>query len=218
MGQRVLLVDDHTIVREGLRSLLEQQLGFEVVGETGDGVAAVQLAGQLSPDLVIMDIAMPLLNGIDAAGQILAANPASRIIALSVHTEAEYVLAAFQAGFRGYLVKDCAFDELQFAIRAISQDQMYLSPSVAHLVLGQSGTAAKDFESSPFNVLTAREREVLQLIVEGRTTKEVAADLHLSPKTVETHRQRIMEKLDIDNLPALTKYAIREGLTSLGGG
>jgi len=215
MGIRVLLVDDHKIMREGLRSLLEKEDDLQVVAEAGDGRTAVELARKLRPNVVIMDIGMPVLNGIEAARQIASGVEGAKIVALSLHSDRRLVAEALHAGAIGYLVKDCACEELCRAVRTVAQGQTYLSPEVA-------GTVVRDYldrlgsrdDSAP-SPLTPREREVLQLLAEGQPTKRIAQALHISIKTVETHRARIMSKLDIDNIAGLTKYAIREGITAL---
>jgi DNA-binding NarL/FixJ family response regulator len=212
---RILLADDHKIVRDGLRNLLEKDPEIVVVGEAEDGREALQLARKLAPDVVVMDIAMPDLNGIEATRQILAEMPKVKIVALSMHSDKRYVSEMLKAGAAGYLLKDCAFEELSTAIRTIARGKIYLSPGIAGVVLEdyiRTGSAAA---GTAFSLLSDREREVLQLMAEGRTTKEVAAQLHVSVKTIETHRTHIMAKLDIHSIAALTKYAIREGLTSL---
>jgi DNA-binding NarL/FixJ family response regulator len=212
---KILLADDHEIVREGLRNLLEKQEGFEVVAEAEDGLTAVKKAKKLSPDLVIMDIGMPDLNGIEATRQILAESPHIKIIALSMHSETRFVSEMLKAGASAYLLKDSAFEELIQAIQASRSNKIYLSPSIAEKVIKNYITSFPRERFSPFSILTQREREVIQLIAEGKSTKKVASLLFLSVKTVETHRQNIMEKLDLHSVAELTKYAIREGLTSL---
>jgi DNA-binding NarL/FixJ family response regulator len=211
MNIKVLLVDDHKIVRHGLRALLEKEADMDVVSEAGSGRDAVQLAGELLPDVIVMDIAMPDMNGIDAARRIVADHPECRILALSMLGDKRFVFEMFSAGAKGYLFKDCAADELVRAIRAVHHGEMYLSSQIAGIVI-------KDFikltpEASPD--LTSREREVLQLIAEGKNAKEIAFILKLSSKTVDTFRQSIMKKLGLKTVAELTKYAIREGLTSL---
>lgn len=212
---KILLADDHEIVREGLRNLLEKQEGFEVVAEAEDGLTAVKKAKKLSPDLVIMDIGMPDLNGIEATRQILAESPHIKIIALSMHAETRFVSEMLKAGASAYLLKDSAFEELIQAIQASRSNKIYLSPSIAEKVIKNYITSFPRESFSPFSILTQREREVIQLIAEGKSTKKIASLLFLSIKTVETHRQNIMEKLDLHSVAELTKYAIREGLTSL---
>ncbi len=215
MSIRILLADDHKIVRDGLRSLIETQPGMEVVGEAADGRTAVSLAIRLNPDVVIMDISMPDLNGIDAARQIASEAPKVKIITLSMHSESRYVKEIFRNGASGYLLKECAFEELAIAIHTVAEDQIYLSPQVAHVILREFLDDLSETSPSAFSVLTPREREVLQLLAEGKTTKEIARILSVSVKTVEAHRQKIMGKSNTRSIAELTKYAIREGLTSL---
>ncbi len=215
MKIKILLADDHKIVRDGLRALIEKCPDMQVVAEAADGRTAVRLAKELSPDIAIMDISMPDLNGIEAARQISAESPHVKILTLSMHSDARYVKHLFTAGASGYLLKECAFDELVNAIRTVAANQVYLSPRVTHVVLSEYLSKQPIAEASVFSVLTAREREVLQLMAEGKTTKEIAYSLGLSVKTVEAHRQKIMEKSNIHSIAELTKYAIREGLTSL---
>jgi DNA-binding NarL/FixJ family response regulator len=218
MVTRILLADDHQIVREGLHSLLDQNEDMEVVGEAKDGRDAVEMAKQLSPDVVIMDVGMPHLNGIEATRQILHREPGAKIVALSMHSDRRFMGEMLKAGAKGYLLKDGAFDELATAIRSAVADKVYLSPRIADVVVDdyvRRTPGANGAETSAFAKLTPREREVLQLMAEGRATKEIAMDLKVSIKTVETHRRQIMEKLDIHSVAELTKYAIREGLTSL---
>lgn len=211
---RVLLADDHKILRQGLRTLLEQEEDIHVVGEADNGRTSVRLAGELAPDVVIMDVAMPDLNGIDATRRITESEPRTKVLALSMHSDGRYVKGMLQAGARGYILKDCAAEELTRAIRAVMADQVYVSPGV-------TGTIVDDYvrqlsaEADEPATLTPREREVLQLLAEGGTTANIAADLHLSVKTIETHRKRIMDKLSLRSIAELTKYAIREGITTL---
>jgi DNA-binding NarL/FixJ family response regulator len=193
---------------------------MEVIAEARDGRGAVQLAHELRPDVVVMDVGMPGLNGIEATRQITSQEPHARIVALSMHSDRRFMGEMLKAGAKGYLLKDGAFEELATAIRSVVANKVYLSPRIANVVLDDyvhrdaSGMAS---DTSAFAKLTPREREVLQLMSEGRATKEIAMDLHVSIKTVETHRRQIMEKLDIHSVAELTKYAIREGLTSLDG-
>ena len=215
MTIKVLLADDHKIVRDGLRTLLEKHADIAVLGEAEDGREALQLAGKLSPDLVVMDIAMPELNGIEATRQILSEHPGIKIVALSMHSDKRFVSEMLKAGASAYLLKDCAFEELITAIRTIMKGKIYLSPGIAGVVLADYIRSDRKSEPSVFSQLSDREREVLQLMAEGKTTKEVAAHLNVSIKTVETHRTNIMTKLDIHSIAELTKYAVREGLTSL---
>jgi DNA-binding NarL/FixJ family response regulator len=214
--KKALIVDDHRIMREGLRSLLEKSGDFECVGEADDGYQAVKMARELRPDLVIMDIAMPNLNGIEATRQIKAELPEIEVVVLSMHATRNYVLQVLQAGASAYLLKDSAFEELSTALLAISRGGMYLSPAItktaalANLKGGGYGAGGAQTEN-----LTKRELQVLQLIAEGRSTKDIANRLTLSVKTVETHRKQIMDKLEIRSIAGLTKYCIREGLTTL---
>jgi len=215
MSIRIVLADDHRITRQGLRSMLEQQDDMEVVGEAENGREAVALVRKMCPQVVIMDISMPDLNGMEATRQITATASGTKVIALSMHSDALYVTEMLKSGACGYLLKDCAFEELTTAIRAVVSGKTYLSPSISGVVvedyvhrLSRSGERVSD-------VLTGREREVLQLLAEGKTTKQIALKLHISAKTVETHRRQIMDKLDIHSVAELTKYAVRKGFTSL---
>jgi two-component system response regulator NreC len=212
---RILIADDHKIILDGLCSLLEKNDSLKVIGQAADGLSAVRLAGELSPDLVIMDISLPGLNGIDATRRILEANPRAKIIALSMHKDGRYIAEALKSGAMGYLLKESAFDELIAAIGAVMKGQCYLSASIADLVIKDYIRHLEKTDSGIFTVLTPREREVLQSLSEGLSTKGIAARLEVSVKTVETHRAQIMAKLDIHSIAELTKYAIREGLTSL---
>lgn len=193
--------------------MLERE-GFQVVAEADNGRSAVRLAKQLQPDIVITDIAMPDLNGVEATRQICAEAPRSKVLALSMHTESRFVLGILEAGASGYLLKDVAFEELSVAIKAVLKDQIYLSPAIAGAVVNQSVGALRS-KIRPRPELSKRELEVLQLIAEGKSTKEIAATLHVSVKTVETHRKQIMDKLGVYSVAELTKYAIREGVTFL---
>jgi two-component system response regulator NreC len=215
MSITILLADDHKITREGLRSLLDKQDGMEVVAEAEDGRTTVSLVRELLPDVVIMDVSMPDLNGMEATRQITGELPNVKIIALSMHSDELFVTEMLKSGASGYLLKDCAFEELERAIRAVVVGQTYLSPCISGVVVNGylHGLSEADFSSS--EVLTDREREVLQLMAEGKSTKQIALKLHISVKTVETHRRQIMDKLDIHSVAELTKYAIRKGLTSL---
>jgi DNA-binding NarL/FixJ family response regulator len=210
---RVLLTDDHKILRQGLRTLLEREKDIQIVGEADNGRSSVKLTGELAPDVVIMDVAMPDLNGIDATRRITQADPRTRVLALSMHSDGRYVRGMLQAGARGYILKDCAAEELTHAIRTVMAGQVYVSPGVMDTIVNayvRQLTAA----GAP-TTLTRREREVLQLLAEGGSTANIAAGLHLSVKTIETHRKRIMDKLDLRSIAELTKYAIREGITTV---
>lgn len=215
MGVRIILAEDHRITREGLVNLLQERSDMQVVGEAENGREAVRLARELSPDLVIMDVTMPDLNGIDATRIITSGSNNTKVIALSMYSDKQFVQGMIQAGASGYLLKDCAFEELVSAIQAVIQGDTYLSPGIAGIVVQDYLNKLTTDRSSANTVLTNREREVLQLIAEGNSTKEIAARLSVSVKTVETHRRQIMEKLGIFSIAELTKYAIREGLTSL---
>jgi DNA-binding NarL/FixJ family response regulator len=211
---KILLADDHKILRAGLRGLIEIQPSFKIVAEAEDGRTAVQLCRELSPDVVIMDISMPDLNGIEATRQILGNSPTTKVIILSVHSSKHFIEEVFRAGATGYLLKNCSFEDLVYAIRAVNAGETYLHPKIASIVRVDYLEAINQRDSSSPSMLSPREREVLQLIAEGKSTKEIAFSFNLSVKTVEAHRQRIMEKLNIRTVAALTKYAIREGLTS----
>lgn len=215
MITKILLADDHKIIREGLRSLLEKQVDMEVIAEAQDGFTAVRLVQKLLPNVVIMDIGMPEMNGIDATRQIVAETPAVKVIALSMHSDRRFVLQMLKAGASGYLLKDSAFEELITAIHTVMMGQPYLSPKVTDVVVKEYLHGLAKHETTVFTAITAREREVLQLLAEGKSTKQIASALNVSVKTVETHRQQLMEKLNIHSIAELTKYAIREGLTSL---
>lgn len=210
--KRAIIADDHKIMREGLRSLLEKSGDFKCIAEAHDGYQAVALARELRPDVMVMDIAMPNLNGIEATRQIKSEHPEVEVVVLSMHASRNYVLQVLQAGASAYLLKDSAFEELSTALLAISRGGMYLSPAITK-------TAAlsnlKGGRSGPGDQLTKRELQVLQLIADGKSTKDIAARLELSVKTVETHRKQIMDKLEIRSIAGLTKYCIREGLTTL---
>ena len=216
MSIRILLADDHQIFRQGLCALLEKESDLEVVAQAHNGRDALEQAKRLKPSVVVMDISMPDLNGIEAARQILDQVSGTKVIGLSMHTDKRFVAGMLKAGACGYLPKDCDREELVGAIRAAVAGQTYLSPAIAGIVLqGYVQPDSVDTSSSAVNALTAREREVLQLVAEGYASKQIAGRLHISTKTVETHRQQIMKKLDIHSIAGLTKFALREGLTSL---
>jgi len=217
MTLKILLADDHTIFREGLRKLLQSHPGMEIIGAAGDGRTAVELAKKLKPDIVVMDIGMPDLNGISATQQIHQGNPSSKVIALSMHSDWRFVSGMLQAGASGYLLKDCAFNELVTAIQAVAAGNFYLAPTMLNSVLDKFLSSASIPGQTPAHILSPREREILQLLSEGKTVKRIAHLLGISIKTVETHHNNIMKKLDIHSIAELTKFAIREGLTGLGG-
>ena len=202
MPLKVVISDDHQIVRQGLRALLEKEADIEVVGEAEDGRATMRMASELLPDVIIMDISMPDLNGIEATRAITARRPKIKVIALSIYSNKRFIANMLKAGASGYLLKNCAFNELVDAIRAVSMNNTYLSPSIC-------GVVVKDYvdsqagDSSAFSVLTAREREVLQLIAEGKTTRTIASSLNLSIKTIETYRQQIMDKVNAHTMAGM---------------
>lgn len=210
----VLLADDHAVVRDGLRALLAAHPDILVVGDAGDGRIAVRQAEAMRPDVVVIDIAMPELNGIEAAGQIRQVSPATEIVILSVHADSEYVFRALKAGARGYVMKEAAGQEVVQAIRDVRAGHRYLSPRIADAVVADFVRLRQDAPTrGPLESLSAREREVLQLVVEGRSSADIADRLALSVKTVETYRSRLMVKLDIHDVPGLVKFAILHGLT-----
>jgi DNA-binding NarL/FixJ family response regulator len=212
---RVLLADDHKIVRHGLKALVDSCDDMEVVAEADTGRIAVRLAQKFNPEIVIMDISMPDLNGIDATRQILEEVKGVKVIALSMHSDRQYVEGMLRAGVSGYLLKDCAADELIQCIRFVLTGRVCLSPGITGFLVNEYIQPAKGQVLADRAELSAREREVLQLIAEGRSTKDIAGALHISVKTVETHRKNIMEKVNLHAVAELTKYAIRHGLTSV---
>jgi two-component system, NarL family, response regulator NreC len=213
MSLRILLADDHQILREGLAALLEKQPGWQVVEEAADGRTAVQLALKLKPDIVVMDIGLPELNGIEAARQIAAAAPEVKIIALSMHADRRFIKGMLTAGASGYLLKYSASQDLVRAIHTVMAGKVYLSLEVAGIVVADFKASSPD--TSAFAVLTPKEREVLQLFAEGKITRQIAAVLNVSVKTVEAYRRQLMDKLKCASFADLIKYAIREGLASL---
>ena len=205
---RILLADDHAVVRQGFRRILEAQPDMEIIGEAGNGREAVELAAQLTPDLIVMDVAMPELNGIEATRRLKEESPRTRVLALSMHKDAVYVREILRAGAQGYLLKDAIDADLVAAVRAVATGEGYLSPGVANAVL----TDYRQHVTDPIDLLSSREREVLQLIAEGKTNKEIATLLHLSVYTVDAHRGRIMEKLNLHSTGELVRFALRKGL------
>jgi len=212
---RILLADDHTVMRTGLRVLLERQPNLEVIGEAENGRDAIQLAASLRPDVVVMDVGMPVLNGIEATRTIVTEQPNIAVVILSMHADESYVMRALKAGARGYLLKDSAPADLLGAIQAVTQNKSFFSPKVSRIlaedyvrVLKQKGAV------DTYDLLTSREREILQLLAEGKANKEVAAALNISPYTVETHRSHILEKLNLHNPAELILYAVRKGIIS----
>ena len=212
MSIRIALADDHKVLRHGLSRAFGNEKDIEVVGEAENGYEIIELVRKTTPDVIIMDIAMPGMNGIEATRQIIKELPGIKIIALSMHSSKKMIHEMFKAGAKGYLLKDCEYDELINAIRVVITDKIYLSPAITEVVVENMLNPAE--RENAFAVLSDRERQVLQLLAEGKTTKQIARTLHVSPKTVEGHRTKIMNKLDIDSVANLTKYAIREGLTS----
>ncbi len=215
MGIKIIIADDHRIIHDSLNPLLDKQPDIEVVGVADNGRKAVKLTKDLKPDLVIMDISMPDLNGMEATRQIITQCPGVKIIALSMNTDKRYVKGMLKAGASGYLTKGCSFEELSNAIRVVAAGKKYLSPEISEIVIDESLVSSSVKGVSDSSELTMREREVLQLLAEGKKVKEIADTLFLSMKTVHVHRKHIMEKLDIHSIAELTKLAIREGLISL---
>lgn len=216
---RVVIVDDHTIVRQGLRKLLDSEDGIEVIGEASDGREAVARAGELMPHVMVLDLSMPGLNGLEAVRQILKRSPKTRVLILSMHKNDAYVLQSLRNGASGYVLKDSATEEIVTAIRALSRGESYLSPTISRVVIDDylrlnSGGEVKS-QQSLYETLTPREREIFQLLAEGLKNHEVADRLHVSVKTVETHRAHIMEKLGLNNIAELVKYAIEIGVLQL---
>jgi DNA-binding NarL/FixJ family response regulator len=215
MGIRILLADDHKIVRTSLGKLLEKEIGFQIIGEADNGRETVDLAKKLLPDVIIMDIGMPELNGIEATKQIIRISNKIKIIALSMHSDRMFITGMFKAGASGYLLKDCAFDELIDAINSVINKKIYISKEVTGIVINELLEALSKDDVTETTNLSDREKEVLQLLAEGKSTKEIANGLNLSIKTIESHRKNIMTKLNIYTIPELTKFAVRMGLTSL---
>ncbi|MCK4887517.1 MAG: response regulator transcription factor [Planctomycetes bacterium] len=215
MSIRILLADDHKITREGLRSLISKQSDMKVVAEAENGRDAVSLAKELRPDVIIMDVSMPDLNGIEATKQILSESKNVKVVALSMHSDNLFVSEMLKSGASGYMLKDCAFEELGRAIREVFNGNTYLSPMISGVVVEDYLRKLNKSDSGESSILSNREREVLQLLAEGQSTKQIGLKLFISAKTVETHRRQIMNKLDMYTVAELTKYAIRKGLTSL---
>lgn len=214
MATKVLLVDDHKIMREGMSALLRKYSEFEVVGQASDGRQALEMTQQLKPDIVIMDVGMPNLNGIDATRQLLSLHPGVKVMALSTHSDGSVVAKMIRAGASGYMLKESAFEELIKGLNALSENRIFLCNKISKVVFSEYVGIVTNPKTIKGDGLTSREREVLQLVAEGNTTKEIAEILQLSTKTIDSHREHIMEKLGIRNIAGLTKYAIREGLTT----
>jgi two-component system response regulator NreC len=210
---RILLVDDHTVMRTGLKLLLEREADFVVIGEAADGRAAIQLAETMSPDVVVMDVAMPILNGIDAAARITSSKPKTAVVVLSMHSDESYVLRALKSGVKGYLLKDSAESDLIAAVRHVMTGKPFFSPAISNMLVQDyiREIRQRGVEDS-YELLTTRERELLQLTAEGRTAKEIAADLNLSAHTIDTHRANIMRKLNVNSISELILYAMRKGI------
>lgn len=216
MRTGIILVDDHKIFREGVRNLLNQQDGMQVVGEAENGLKAIDLVRKLSPQVVIMDVHMPNLNGVDATRRILEEAPNVKVIALSMHSHRHLVQEMLRAGASGYLLKECAFEELVLAINMVfDENRIYLSPEITQLMLGDYLHPHRKQNSPDSSLLTSKEKEILKLVAEGQTSEKIALSLEISRRTVEKHRAQIMNKLKIDNLAELVKFAIREGLVHL---
>jgi DNA-binding NarL/FixJ family response regulator len=205
---RILLADDHAVVRQGFKMILSAQPDMEIIGEAGNGREAVELADQLRPDIVVMDVAMPELNGIEATRRLAASAPHTRVVALSMHKDSVYVREILRAGARGYLLKDSPAPDLLAAVRAVAGGEGYLSPAVSDAVLNDY----RRHVTNPVDLLSSREREVLQMLAEGKTNKEIAGILNLSVYTVDAHRGRIMEKLNLHSINELVRFAVRNGL------
>jgi len=211
----VLLADDHTVMRAGLRLVLEREAGFRVIGEAGDGREAVVLAEKLKPDVVVLDIAMPNLNGIEAARQICDKLPGAAVVILSMHSDESYVLRALKSGARAYLLKDSAVADLITAIKSVTEGKAFFSPAISRMIVEDYMRKMRDRDvEDSYELLTPREREILQLLAEGKSSKDIAAILCLSLYTVETHRSNILRKLNLHNTPELILYAVRKGVIS----
>lgn len=212
MRIKVLIADDHMMFRQGIVALLEAEEGIDVVGEAQNGARAIELSQELNPDVAVIDIAMPEVNGLIATRAMSRVCPDVKVLILSMHLNETYIAEAMKSGARGYVLKDCAVEELVAAIKAIADDYTYLSPKAATVVVKEYLGARNADESTLFDILSPREQEILQLVVEGKSSRDIAGQLSLSAKTVENHRASIMRKLDVHDLPSLVKYAIRTGL------
>ncbi len=217
MKVRLLLADDHRIMREGLKALLEKHSSMEVIAEAENGIQTLEIARREKPDVIIMDIAMPDINGIEATRQLKSEMTDIKIVALSMHSDRRFVTEILKAGASAYVLKQSAFEDLEKAIKTVMMNRTFLSADILETVVGDYVSQLSKSEYEAYRQLSNRERQVLQLIAEGNSTKEIAYKLHVSVKTIESHRQNIMAKLSIHNLAGLTKFAVREGLTSLDG-
>jgi DNA-binding NarL/FixJ family response regulator len=215
MKIKILLADDHKILRDGIRSLLEKEPDFEVVGEADSGRTTIELACELQPDVIIMDIGMANMNGIEATKEILSVAPGIKVLALSMYSDKRFVVEMLNAGAKGYLVKDCAFDEMLSAVRSVASNQRYIAPKLLETFIDDYMKNKCDDGMMKKNQLTPRENDVLRLIAQGYNTKKIASELYISVKTVDTHRQNIEHKLELYSVADLTKYAIRVGLISI---
>ncbi|MGA9756023.1 MAG: response regulator transcription factor [Desulfobaccales bacterium] len=214
MSIKILIVDDHQITREGIRSMLEREPDMKVLGEAEDGRSATRMARELGPDIIVMDVCMPEMNGILATSVIIAESPKIKVLALSMLADRRFVYNMLRAGASGYLIKDCSFKELVRAIRVVMANRTYLSPGIMDVVVKDYVKPSAYSDSPSSSNLTIRESEVLQMVAEGHSTSQIAKRLHLSVKTIETHRQKLIAKINAKGIAGLTKYAIREGLTS----
>jgi DNA-binding NarL/FixJ family response regulator len=212
MAVRIILADDHAIMLEGLKSLFERERDLEIVGVAHNGREAVRLAEKLAPDVVIMDVSMPDLNGIEAARKIMSQNPGMKVIALTIHSDARYAVEMIKAGARGYILKQCAYEEIKRAVRIVVKGEAYLSPGITGNLLGTLTGQDRDAKNGAFSTLSPREREVLQMLAEGQNSRGISSRLNISTKTVDTHKMNIMHKLNLKSLADLVRYAIREGL------
>jgi two-component system response regulator NreC len=212
---KILLADDHKLMREGLRVLLEKLSGITIVGEADNGVSAVRMARDLKPDLVLMDIAMPDLNGIDATRRIMTEAPGVKVIALSMHADNRFVRHMFAAGAAGYVLKGSAFEEVAIAMKTVAAGRIYIGSKITDLILADYAKQLAKPSAEAESLLSSREREVLQMLAEGKSSRKIAERLHVSVTTVDTHRKHIMDKLGFRSIAELTKYAVREGLTPL---
>lgn len=215
MPIKILLADDHAIARDAVRSLLEKHADLKVVGEAADGLTALRMVGTLLPDLILVDLCLPKLNGIELTRLLLAQHPRIRVIVVSMYGEKQHIAAALRSGASAYLLKDCASEDLTFTVRAVMKDEPALSPRVTNIVVDECAHADSNAGPSADSPLSSRERQVLQLLTEGYTTRQVASFLGVSPKTIETHRSNIQQRLHIHTIPELTKYALQQGITYL---